>query len=177
MRSKFSIAGHPLHAMLVVIPIGLFLWAFVAQVVFIAQDEQLWYDISFWSAIAAVVTALLAAAPGFGDYMTLARKSDANAIATAHMVLNIAVIALYFVAIMLMLDNGATDGSEQGAVVALMAAGSAALLASGWLGGEMVYRHHIGVNSDTEELAAQEIARHEVHGAHSSATKPASERK
>ena len=64
MRSKFAIMGHPLHPMLVTLPIGLFLWAFVADIVYIARDhEHMWYSIAFWSGIAAWVTALVAALP------------------------------------------------------------------------------------------------------------------
>ena len=51
-----------------------------------------------WSGIAAIVTALLAALPGFGDYFTMARHSDARGIATAHMGLNLATVALFVVA-------------------------------------------------------------------------------
>ena len=54
MRSKFSLAGHPFHPMLVAIPIGLFAWAFVSDIVYIASDKgHMWYDIAFWSGIAA----------------------------------------------------------------------------------------------------------------------------
>jgi len=163
MRSKFSIAGHPLHPMLVSIPIGLFVWAFVCDIVFIARDhEQMWYDLSFWSGIAAWVTALVAALPGFGDYFTSARRSDAASMATVHMTLNLIIVAAYFVATMLQLDNGATSGGQLGAVFVLHLAGSALLLLSGWLGGEMVYRHHLAIIPDDAQLEREEHARHEV---------------
>lgn len=162
MRSKFSIAGHPLHPTLVALPIGLFVWALVADIVYVARDhDQAWYDISFWSSIAAIATALLASLPGFGDYVTMARKSDANMIATTHMVLNLTVVLVYGIAVVLMLDNGATDGGRLGAVIAMHAVGTGLLALSGWLGGEMVYRHHLGIVSDTPELERDEEARHE----------------
>lgn len=163
MRSRFSIMGHPIHPALVALPIGLFIWAFVSDVVYVARDhDSTWYDISFWTGIAAVATALLAALPGFGDYIAVARKSDANAMATAHMTLNLVVVAMYFVAILLMLDDGATSGSRLGAVVALHGIGTALLAMSGWLGGEMVFRHHLGMVSDSDQLAREEEARHEL---------------
>jgi uncharacterized membrane protein len=164
MRSKMSIAGHPLHPMLVSIPIGLFGWALLADIVFGASGRtHEWYSIAFWSGIAAIVTALLAALPGFGDYLTLAVKSDARGMATAHMLLNLTVVALFFIAMLLMLGDGATGGGRQAAVLILHAAGVGLLLVSGWLGGEMVFRHHLAMIPDDAELERSEQAHHELH--------------
>lgn len=33
MKSRFGIGGHPFHPMLVTVPIGLFVWAFVADLI------------------------------------------------------------------------------------------------------------------------------------------------
>lgn len=170
MRSKFAIFGHPLHPMLVVLPIGLFIWALVADIVY-ATDQTgraEWYSIAFWTGIAAIVTALVAALPGFGDYLTMAVRSDARGIATTHMLLNLAVVALYFVAMLLMLNDGARSGARLTTVILLHLIGTGLLALSGWLGGEMVYRHHLAVIPDTAELERLEHARHELQ--------PASER-
>ncbi|MCL6646243.1 MAG: hypothetical protein K6U88_15010 [Dehalococcoidia bacterium] len=84
MRSQFAIAGHPIHPTLVAVPIGLFVWTLVSDIVFLARGrDQMWYDIAFWTGIAAIVTALVAALPGFGDYVTMAIDTDARGIATA----------------------------------------------------------------------------------------------
>jgi len=146
MQSKFAIAGHPFHPMMVAVPVGLFIWALVADIVFGIRDEQGWYDIAFWSGIAAWVSGLVAALPGFGDYLTMARKTEARGIATLHMGLNVTTVACYIVAMILMLDNGAIDlGTHYQAVLGLHSFGTLLLAFSGWLGGEMVFRHHLGV--------------------------------
>lgn len=161
MRSKAALAGHPLHPMLVPIPIGLFVWTLVADIVYLATDkDQLWYDIAFWSGIAAWISALVAALPGIADLLAVALKTTARQIALIHMGLNVTVVALYFVAMLLMLDDGALDGSELVLVVILHAIGSGLLLVSGWLGGEMSYRHHLGMVPDNEELERAEIRQH-----------------
>ncbi|MGI8422669.1 MAG: DUF2231 domain-containing protein [Chloroflexota bacterium] len=171
MRSKFSIGGHPLHPMLVAIPIGLFAWALVSDIVYLATDrDHMWYDISFWSSIAGIATALLAAAPGFGDYMTIARKSDARDMATAHMTLNLSVTALFGIATLLMLEDGALDGGRLGAVVALHAVAVGMLLISGWLGGEMVFRKHLAMIPD-EGMAEAEEQRHRPDAGHEPASR------
>jgi uncharacterized membrane protein len=165
MRSKASIAGHPLHPMLVAIPVGLFVWALIADIVYLATDkDRTWYDISYWAGIAAWITALVAALPGLVDLLTVALKSDARTMAVAHMLLNVTVVALYVVAMLLMRDAGALTGNDLTAVVVLHAAGVGMLLLSGWLGGEMVFRHHLGMVPDTSDLEVEEHQQHERHG-------------
>lgn len=160
MRSRFSVRGHPLHPLLVAVPIGLFAWAFVADIVYVVSDDRSWYDISFWSGIAAIVTAAVAAVPGFGDYLTMAVNSDSRTIATAHLVLNVAILVLFAVAAGLQVDDGALSGSSLTAVVVLHGIGVALLAVSGALGGEMVYRHHLAVIPDDREQEEREQARH-----------------
>jgi uncharacterized membrane protein len=160
MRSRFSIRGHPLHPLLVAAPIGLFVWAFAADVIYVVSDNQTWYDISLWSGIAAIVTALVAAAPGFGDYLTMAVHSDSRFIATAHMALNIATVVLFGVAAGFQVDSGAISGSNLTAVVALHGVGVAMLAVSGALGGELVYRHHLAMIPHDSEDEQREQARH-----------------
>jgi len=161
VRSKFALAGHPIHPMLVAIPIGLFAWTLVSDIVYLGTDhDHMWYNIAFWSGIAAMVSALVAALPGFGDYFTMALKSDAAAMATAHMLLNLGVVALFFIAMLFMLDDNAVSGGALGATVALHAVGVGALLVSGWLGGEMVFRHHLAVAPDDADQEEAELAHH-----------------
>ena len=163
MRSRMSILGHPLHPMLIALPIGLFAWTLVADIVYAGSGRtHEWYSIAFWSGIAAILTALLAALPGFGDYFIMAVHSDAQGVATAHMLLNLSVVALYFVAMLLMLRDGAVRGGQQVAVLFLHIIGVGLLLLSGWLGGEMVFRHHLAMIPDDAELERAEQSHHEL---------------
>ncbi len=167
MRSKLAIAGHPLHPTLVALPVGLFVWTLVADLVY-ATDKTgrpEWFDIAFWSSIAAIVTALLAALPGFGDYFTMAVKSDARSIATAHMALNLTVVVLFFVAMLVMRADNATTGSRFTTILVLHLIAVALLAVSGWLGGEMVYRHHLAVAPDDAEQESAEQRRHQDRAA------------
>ena len=144
--------------MLVALPIGLFAWSFVALLIFLGSDEnETWYEISYYSAIAGVVTALLAALPGFGDLLTMAIKNDeTKPLALAHMALNLAVVGVYFVVALLMYDEQAFDGGRLGAVVTLQAVAMVMLALSGWLGGEMVYLHHLAVVPEAEHIGEPE---------------------
>ena len=163
MRSKFSIMGHPLHPALVAVPVGLFGWALLADIIYLGSGRNhMWYDIAFWTGIAAFLSALVAALPGFGDYFTMALNSSARAIATAHMLFNLTTVALYFAAMLLMLNDNAVGRNSYIVVLVLHAIGFGVLGLSGWLGGEMVYKHHLSVVPDDAELERAEIAHHEL---------------
>jgi uncharacterized membrane protein len=166
MRSKFAIAGHPIHPALIALPIGLFVWAFVCDIVYLSTDrDKMWYDMAFWAGIAGIVTALLAALPGIGDFLTMAQKTDARDMALVHGTLNVTVVVLYFIAMLLMLDDGATSGGSLAAVFILHLVGVGLLGLSGWLGGELVFRHHLGMVPDDGERERAEAARHELRPA------------
>ncbi len=154
MQSRFAINGHPIHPLLVTIPIGLFLWALASFVVFRVTADDIWYDVSYWTAIAAVVGALLAALPGFGDYLALPLRGRTRVTATTHMLLDLSIVALYIAGILLMVGDDAKEGVARMTVLVLYAVGTGALLVSGWLGGEMVYREHVaGIPSEAEARA------------------------
>jgi uncharacterized membrane protein len=160
MKSKVTIGGHPVHPMLVVLPIGLFVWAFVSNLIYIAGgQDRMWYDISYWTGIAAIVSALLAAIPGLVDYRGIARHTTARTIASAHMVLNIVVVAAFASAAILQYNGNALEGGQMGAAFALHAFGAATLMVAAWMGGDLVYRHHISVLPDEAELNQPELAR------------------
>jgi len=151
MHSKISIAKHPLHPALVALPIGLLIWAFAADVIYLGTGKDpTWYDISFYTGLAGIATALLAALPGFVDFFTLAKGTNVNDIALIHMGANLTVVGLYVAAAVLQWDNGAREGSSLTAVVALHASGTTFLALAGWLGGEMVFRHHVATLDEEE---------------------------
>lgn len=148
-RSKAHIGGHPLHPMLASIPIGLLTWSLISLVVYAASDSNMtWYDMSYWSAIAGIIAAVVAAVPGLIDGFGVAAKTEAKGLAMGHLLLNSVVTALFVIAVLMMRDDGAIDGAQLGTALALQAVGIGLLLLSGWLGGEMVFRHHIGMTTD-----------------------------
>jgi uncharacterized membrane protein len=76
------------------------------------------------------------------------------------MVANLTAVALYIIATAVAWDENATAGGNLTLVVILHAFGAGILGLSGWLGGEMVYRHHLAVVPDDREAEVAERARH-----------------
>src|SRR5205809_3341540 len=87
---------HPLHPMLVHFPIGLFLLSLLLDLASLAFPSipNLVRD-SFYAMLLGVITALVAAVPGFVDYTDIRSDHPAKRTATAHLTLNLIVVALY----------------------------------------------------------------------------------
>jgi uncharacterized membrane protein len=161
MRSKFAIKGHPIHPILVTLPIGLFIWAFVADMVYLGTDkDRLWYDTSYYAGLAAIVAALIAALPGLGDLLTVAIKTKAAPLAILHMLTTVTVVALFAVAAVIQMDDAALSGSNLTIVIALHGVGVALLGLAGFVGGELMVRHHVGIIPHDDQYEEVEQLRH-----------------
>ena len=161
MRSKIAIAGHPLHPMLVPLPIGLLVGSVIADFGYLLSDRnRMWYDVAFWTLALGVVAALVAALAGFGEYFTVARYTDGRRMAVTHMMLNLVAVALFSVSMLLRLDGNALDGMQYGAAFALSLVAVTVLAISGWIGGELSYKKHLGMVPHSAEDDARERERH-----------------
>ena len=140
LRSTASIKGHPIHPMLVPIPIALFLAALVTDIVFIADGSRDWAEASKWLIGAGIVGALLAALAGFADF---AGSSGIRQLRDAwlHMFANLIAVVVEAVSLFLRLPDETVAGSIG---IVLSAVTALILLFSGWKGGELVFRHGVG---------------------------------
>jgi len=157
MKSKVTVAGHALHPMLIVFPLGLLatsvIWDVVALASSMPSDHVRWATIAFWTVVAGVVGALLAAVPGFIDWLAIPRNTRARKIGLWHMVINLVVVALFAISLF---ARARTDGGYGYAAVGAMLPGWIAValaLVSGWLGGELVETLGIGVRDDANPNA------------------------
>ncbi|MFO7277724.1 MAG: DUF2231 domain-containing protein [Pseudomonadota bacterium] len=138
MSARVSIAGHPIHPMLVSIPIGLWIFSLVADLVFLRTGDSQWQSASFLTLAGGIVGALLAAVPGLFDLLGL-EDQRARRIGAMHMGLNLLIVAA--MAVNVWLRTRGTPASALPYVISAMAV--VALLVSGWLGGHLV--HVLGV--------------------------------
>ncbi len=140
LRSTFAINGHPLHPLVVPIPIALFIAALVSDVVYIADGSEGWAEASRWLLAGGLAGAVLAALGGLIDFAGNARIRELRA-AWLHLFANLALVLVEGVNLILRLPDASVAGSFG---VALSGLGVAVLLFSGWQGGEMVFRHGVG---------------------------------
>jgi len=148
MKTPASLRNHPIHAMLVVFPIGLWIFSLACDIIYHAGTHNIfWKSVAFYAMAGGVVGALAAAIPGFIDYMSLV-DSRTKKIATTHMVLNLVVVGLFLFNLGIRY-NASPSGDMFGLVLSLI--GIAAMFASGWLGGALVYEHGVGVAPRRED--------------------------
>jgi uncharacterized membrane protein len=141
MRTPASIGSHPIHPMLVVFPIGLWVFSLVCDLVYLGGGQaNIWGALALYSMVGGLVGALAAALPGFVDFVSLGERA-VRRIALTHMTINLIVVALYAVNIWLRFNDPAN--TPVGIVLSVIGVGM--LAASGWLGGEMVHVHGVGV--------------------------------
>src|ERR1043166_1201373 len=136
---------HPLHPMLVHFPIGFFILSLLLDLAtLLFPDAPNFLRASFYAMLFGVMTALLAAAPGFVDYSDIRNDHPAKRAATAHMTLNLLVVAVYGINLGLR-STLMADPKISAAPLILSLVGIGLLSASGYLGGKLVYDQGIAV--------------------------------
>lgn len=145
--------GHPVHAVIVTVPIGAWIAAVVFDIVaFAGGDPAAFTTGARWLYGIGVLGAVLAAVFGLLDFTRLTPGTHARRTATIHMVLNLTAIAVFTAAWLTHL--GGDDPSAVGLVLGLI--GLAGIAVSGYLGGELVYRHGVRVADETDQAPAHE---------------------
>src|SRR5947209_8028062 len=144
MRSTAAIKSHPIHPMLVAFPIGLWVMAFIFNVLGAIQNNSGLWAAGFYCIFAGCVSAVLAALPGAIDWFTIVPpNSSAKNRGAIHGSLNSLALLLF---IYIAYRQGGAANEPDNITLLLMGLGVVMLGASGWLGGTMVYRNQIGVD-------------------------------
>jgi uncharacterized membrane protein len=145
-KSTASIAGHPIHPMLIPFPVAFLATALVTDIAFWSTGTPIWATASMWLLGAGVVMALVAALAGFTDFLGDQRIRNLND-AWLHMIGNLVAVVLALINWYMRYKSGAAAGVLPWGIWISLAT-VLLLLFNGWKGWEMVYRHHVGV-SDT----------------------------
>lgn len=147
VTSTVAIAGHPIHPVIVTLPIAFLVAVPVCDLVYFWTKDLFWARGAFWLIAAGVVTGLLAAATGLMDFLGIERVRKRTA-GWAHMIINIVVLTLTVVNLILRWGNVSGAIISTGLVISIVVALLLGL--SGWYGGELVYRHKIAVIGYTD---------------------------
>lgn len=143
MRSPASIAKHPIHPMLVVFPIGLWIFSLICDLIALnVATSAVWFTVAFYTMVGGLIGALVAAVPGLIDLLYYqGGLPPVKKIALTHMTINLTAVVLYAVNIWLR-----ASGQENMTLPILLSVVGVCLIAvSGWLGGQMVHVYGVGV--------------------------------
>jgi|GEM_PF-100406 len=145
MVTRATFKGHPVHPMLVVLPLGAFSASFVSDLIAFWSENSVWYWLGWYNLWVGFLGGLTAVIPGLIDYFSLPRGSVPRRIAFIHASLAVPLLVLFFISLLL---HGNSTESLQPAWklgVWFSFAGVLMILAAGWFGGTLVYQHRVGV--------------------------------
>ena len=143
-RSSAVVGGHPIHPRLVPFPIVCFVGAFVTDIIFAYGGGDGWANASNWLLGFGLLTAAPAAVAGLTDFMGDEKVRKIGQ-AVRHMIANVTVVVIEAINLLIRLT---TPESVLTIGIFLSGLSVLVLLYSGWLGGELVYRHRVGVHDD-----------------------------
>jgi uncharacterized membrane protein len=147
MLSKARIGSHPLHPMLIAIPITSYLATFASLAALAATHDPFWFRVGLWANLVGVVGAVIAAVPGAVDLaMAVPSRTVARRTGVIHAIANVTALLLFAVNLVFMAEaHGGGKPLNIQAGLIITGAGVLVTLIAGWFGWEMVQRHHVGV--------------------------------
>lgn len=158
MASKASIGGHPVHPILIPFPIALWSTSFACDVIFYFLRNSSLNLIAKFLLAAGCLGALAAAVPGFIDWLSI-KDSGVKRIANWHARLNVIALIVFAISLYLRMRIGGHWVDYHLRIPVLVSFLGVILISiSGWLGGELAYKHAVGVapqHDSPEEEAAK----------------------
>lgn len=138
-----AIGRHPLHPMLVPLPIGFLVGALLSDIAYASTEDAFWARASFWLLVGGIATGVVAGLLGLIDLLGIQRARNLR-IGWLHGLGNILAILVAIANVALRWTDAAAP--IWGTGLFLSAIITVILLVTGWLGGELSYRHGIGVS-------------------------------
>lgn len=142
LRSTAQIAKHPIHPMLIPIPIVCFVGALVSDIAYACTAEMMYADISSWLLPIGLAFGVLAAIAGLIDFLgdRLIRQQGP---AWPHLIGNAVALVVAFFNTLIHTRDAWTSVMPTGLILSIVTV--LILPVTGWLGAEMVYRQGVGV--------------------------------
>lgn len=143
MESHARAFGHPIHPMLVVFPLGLFVMSLIFDILYYITGAVGFASAAFWDIIAGVIIGLIAAVFGLWDWLAIPSDTRAKRIGMIHGGGNVIVVVLFLISWLLRLGMADHRPTIAGFILEIIA--TALVFFTAWLGGELVDRLGVGV--------------------------------
>ena len=143
-RPLARIGSHPIHPILVPVPIGCFVGTFLSDLMYWRTASMQWANFSAWLVTVGVIVGWLAALVGFIDFVGN-RNVRALPPAWPHFIGNVVVLILATINMMVHSRDAYTSVVPTGLILSALTV--LILIITGWLGWSMVYRYRAGAAS------------------------------
>jgi uncharacterized membrane protein len=144
MESKVKLLGHPIHPMLIVVPLGLFIATVIFDALYMWRGNATFAVVAYWNMAGGIIGGLLAAVFGLIDWLAIPTGTRAKRIGLLHGATNVLVVAMF--AFAWWARNNAVDVSPTTNLFIIEVAALLFGAVAGWLGGELVDRLAVGVD-------------------------------
>jgi uncharacterized membrane protein len=147
--STAAIAGHPIHPVLVMFPIAFLMGALATDLAFWGTGDQFWARASNWLLAVGVIMGALTTGFGLIEFITIGRVRPlvtgwvhflGSAAATLFALWNL----LYRIG-----NDPSVAVVPFGIILSVVVV--VLFLVAGWLGGELVFRHRVGIMNNTNK--------------------------
>lgn len=156
MKTRAEFLGHPIHQMVIALPLGLLATAATFDAISVATDNRELARAGHHMQTAGLLTALGAAVPGAMDWWDIPSSTRAKKIGLLHGIGNLAVTGLFGASWLL---RRRRPNRVTGTGLALSIGGALLALMTGWLGGELVDQLGIGVHEGANVDAPSSLRR------------------
>ena len=143
--------------MIVPFPIAFLAGALVSDLIFVANANPFWAEVSKYLILAALVMGALAAILGAIDFLSITRVREGST-GWMHMGGNVIAVLLSLFSLVHRWSDPAAGVVPVGLTISVIV--TVMLMVTGWLGGELVYRHKVGVLSDAEVRSTKRASRY-----------------
>jgi len=142
MEARAKLLGHPIHQMVIVLPLGLLTTAVIFDIIHLLGGGPQWSQVAYWIIGAGVIGGLLSAPFGLIDWLGVPSGTRARRIGALHGIGNVLVVLLFGAS---WLVRREIPAAPVGGAYVLSFLGFAIAGVTAWLGGELVDRMGIGV--------------------------------
>jgi uncharacterized membrane protein len=138
--------GGPLHPMVVHFPIALYLLGVLLTLGYLWRTTAEYERFAYWTFVLSGISVVVAALVGLVDLGTLAPDDPRRGTVNNHITSGVALLVVNGLLVYYRFRwPDVLNGSRRRQYLALMAVGVAALVTTGWLGGELVYNLRVGI--------------------------------
>jgi len=148
MQSRAKILGHAVHPMLVSFPLGLLATAVVFDIVYLITDRPGFSVSAAYTIAVGVIGGAAAALFGWIDWFAIPPDTRAKRLGLLHGLGNAVVLVLFAVSWLLRAYAGDWEATAPAVVCGFVGVVIAGVTA--WMGGELVERLGVGVDSQAD---------------------------